>query len=117
MLPPSMSRCPDDGRPLNAEPGGALVCPGCKGSTLAEADLEAPVRESLALETREGSGAFARERRCPSCEAPMAPWRIGKMDAWVERCRLDRASGRAGDGRRPGLRHAKQTGPGTLAIT
>lgn len=81
-----MSRCPDDGRPLSADAGGALVCAACGGAAIAEADFEAPVRAALSLETRETSGAFVRERRCPSCEAPMAPWRIGKMDAWVERC-------------------------------
>ncbi|MHB8873714.1 MAG: rhomboid family intramembrane serine protease, partial [Myxococcaceae bacterium] len=81
-----MANCPDDGRALDAEPTGALVCPGCGGAALAESDLEAQVRDALSIETRESSGAFARERRCPSCEAPMAPWRIARMDAWLERC-------------------------------
>lgn len=40
----------------------------------------------LAIEAREDAAAFARVRCCPECAAVMAPWRIGKLEAWLEKC-------------------------------
>ncbi len=71
---------------MSPEPGGALVCPGCGGAAVSEGELDPPVRDTLVLETREKSGAFVKQRHCPSCDALMAPWRIGQMEAWIERC-------------------------------
>src|SRR6185436_20752316 len=61
----------------------------CGGVAMAAGELAEwlpDVTAQLALETDEKSGAFAKTRTCPTCSAPMAPWRIGKLQAWVERC-------------------------------
>lgn len=81
--------CPDDQRALVARADGASVCPSCQGAWLGEVELEAlapGVVAQLALETREGSGAFTKVCVCPECSAPLAPWRMAKLEAWLERC-------------------------------
>ena len=76
-------KCPDDGRDLDA--GGA--CPMCRGRLLEAHAARARWPDvKLATETRLDSPAFKRTRLCPTCEAPMAPLRIGDQQAWVERC-------------------------------
>lgn len=78
-----MPRCVDHPRELNAD--GA--CPFCGGRFLAPDALEAAFPGApLALESRQSSAAFKTSRRCPECEVPMTPWRIGALEAWVERC-------------------------------
>ncbi len=78
-------RCPDHPRDLNAD--GA--CPFCAGALLEGAQLEAlsaGALGQLSVEGRDDSPAFARVRVCPSCAVPMAPLRIGLLEAWVEKC-------------------------------
>ncbi|MGI5864806.1 MAG: rhomboid family intramembrane serine protease [Myxococcales bacterium] len=80
--------CPDDQTPLTIA-SGSQVCPRCGGSLLSHDEMAGlcPAADTaLAPESRPDCGAFAKTRLCPSCEAPMAPMRIGRMDAWVERC-------------------------------
>src|SRR5439155_14281834 len=81
-------RCPDDGRELAGDDAQS-VCRVCQGVLMSSAELtewSAEASAQLAIETNEKSGAFARTRSCPQCSAPMAPWRIGKLQAWLERC-------------------------------
>ncbi len=83
-----MARCPDHPRELVAGNGGR-ACPHCRGLLVTPGELEllAPgTALVLSLETRAGSGAFARARACPDCAAPMAPWRVERLEAWIERC-------------------------------
>lgn len=83
------STCPDDGLPLKPEPGGSLACARCGGALWSAEDLEtrAPgVAAQLALETNPNSGGHAVPRTCGDCGVPMAPWRIGTMEAWLEKC-------------------------------
>lgn len=83
-----MTRCPDDGGPLSPTARG-LACRACGGAALEPAELEAlspSIAASLRLETDERSGAFALRRRCPRCEAAMAPWRLSERRLWIERC-------------------------------
>ncbi|MFZ5468810.1 MAG: rhomboid family intramembrane serine protease [Myxococcota bacterium] len=84
-----MSNWPDHPRALVLNGAGVLHCPFCGGALMPESELAASTAQLntlLALETNRSSGAFARTRTCPSCASPMAPWRIGKLEAWVEKC-------------------------------
>lgn len=84
-----MNGCPDDGKQLISTPGAALTCPVCGGAYLSVEEIEAAapsLHAELTLETRAESGAFARTRRCPACNAAMVPFRLGPLEAWVERC-------------------------------
>ncbi len=76
--------CPDDGRPLKAD-----ACPLCRG-LLWNAERFATrypgAAAALVVESREDAGCYARVRPCPSCQAPMVPFRLEKMEAWIERC-------------------------------
>jgi membrane associated rhomboid family serine protease/Zn-finger nucleic acid-binding protein len=78
--------CPDDQRPLVVAKDGAHSCPLCRGRLVDAASLKGEVHDILAVETRTKSPAFARQRLCPACTALMAPWRIGQLEAWLERC-------------------------------
>lgn len=66
-----------------------MQCPFCQGAWLAEGGVEllSPgVCAQLAPEARHDSAAFAKVRRCPECARPMTPWRIGMLEAWLEKC-------------------------------
>lgn len=81
--------CVDHPKPLTPDSSGVPSCPLCGSGLLSSEDLSAlgpNLLGSLQLETREKSGAFARTRTCPQCAVPMAPWRIGTLEAWLERC-------------------------------
>lgn len=83
------STCPDDGLPLKPERDGTFTCNRCGGALWAVAELEARapgVAAQLALETDPNSGGHAHPRLCGDCGAPMAPWRIGRSEAWLEKC-------------------------------
>jgi len=84
-----MSRCLDHPKELVPGPDGAQTCPACGAAWMMPYEVEAIAAgalEILSIETREKSAAFARPRECPDCHAMLAPLRIGKMEAWVERC-------------------------------
>jgi len=84
-----MKNCPEDGLALTSTADAVLACAVCGGACLSTQEITAltpGIVEELSQETREDSGAFARDRRCPGCGALMAPWRLGKLEAWVERC-------------------------------
>jgi hypothetical protein len=81
--------CPDDGLPLREEAEGRAACGLCRGRALSATAFDEAypgMRAVLAPERDRESGAFARERRCPRCAAPMGPHRIGELLAWVEVC-------------------------------
>src|SRR3954469_1252750 len=84
-----MSRCLDHPRDLVPGADGAATCQFCGASWMMPAEVEAIAAgalDLLAVETRETSAAFAKTRECPDCGALLTPMRIGKLDAWVERC-------------------------------
>jgi membrane associated rhomboid family serine protease len=101
---PGAPACPDDASPLAAAPDGLLSCKRCGGALCSASELDALIpdaTETLMPETRQESAAFRRMRRCPACQATLVPLRIGRLEAWVERCptcetywldRLDRSS-------------------------
>lgn len=52
-------------------------------------ELETKIRGAsgvLELETRQDAIPFKKPRSCPDCAQVMAPMRIGRLEAWVERC-------------------------------
>lgn len=79
-------RCPDHPKELIPDQHGRPSCPFCKGALLSYEELGEAVASMLAVETREKSAAFTKTRHCPSCSSPMTPLRIGKMEAWLEKC-------------------------------
>lgn len=83
-----MASCPDHPRELVTTTAGRH-CPFCKGVFLSSGDFASayPDAESaVQLETREDALPFKKPRSCPDCAARLAPWRIGRLEAWVERC-------------------------------
>lgn len=85
-----MSQCLEHPKKeLAPGPDGALACSLCGSAwmTPTEVDgLAAGALESLTVETREKSGAFAKRRHCLECRGVLTPMRIGRLDGWVERC-------------------------------
>lgn len=74
-------KCPDHpGRELFN-----LKCPVCQGELLTESELETRLPGSTAQLTPD-SKARAKPRQCPQCAVPMFPNRIGKVEAFIERC-------------------------------
>ncbi|MBK7859588.1 MAG: rhomboid family intramembrane serine protease [Archangiaceae bacterium] len=73
-------KCPDHARELKD-----LRCPVCLGELMAESELETRVPGALALLSA-AVGARTRPRTCPQCETAMNSLRIGKAEAFVERC-------------------------------
>ena len=53
---------------------------------MSSTELEARVAGGPALLSAQPPKIRLRERRCPQCEVPMAPLRIGKAEAFIERC-------------------------------
>lgn len=83
-----MANCPDHPRAL-VTGGLGRACPFCKGSLLSQAELEGAVHEAstvLEVESRSDALPFKKRRSCPDCAQVMAPWRIGRLEAWVEKC-------------------------------
>lgn len=83
-----MPACPDHPRELVAGTNGK-TCPHCKGTLMGAAELEALVPHSEALlepEARSDALPFKKRRACPECGETMVPLRIGRLEAWVERC-------------------------------
>ncbi len=81
--------CPDDQRPLQPHPAGG-ACRVC-GGVLCNADALTVLvpdanPEGLAPETRSDAPVLTKPRACPEDATPMTPLRIGKMEAWIERC-------------------------------
>ena len=83
------ARCPDDGQELVAK-SASPTCPRCGGVWVAADELAALTPKAgthlLSPETRADAAAFKKPRACPECAAPLAPWRIGQLDAWANRC-------------------------------
>lgn len=83
-----MANCPDHSRALvTGELGRA--CPFCRGSLMPLAELEAAVPDAssvIEVESRPEALPFKKRRACPDCAQVMAPWRIGRLEAWVEKC-------------------------------
>lgn len=83
-----MATCPDHPRELVAAPAGR-TCPFCRGLLLAPAELERTrpgAANVLEVETRATALPFKKPRRCPDCAQQMTPLRIGRLEAWVEKC-------------------------------
>jgi membrane associated rhomboid family serine protease/Zn-finger nucleic acid-binding protein len=49
-------------------------------------DAAGPVDEWLEVEGRSDAIAFKKPRACPECATTMAPLRIARLEAWIERC-------------------------------
>lgn len=79
-----MPRCPHDAQELQPTQAG-LLCGRCGGAWRAAEEL-GQAASVLAPETRTGSAAFKQTRPCPECGAVLAPWRIGQLEAWADRC-------------------------------
>lgn len=73
-------KCPDHAKALKD-----LRCPTCLGELMAESELEARVSGGPAL-LRPDPRARVKPRQCPQCSLVMAPLRIGKAEAFIERC-------------------------------
>ncbi len=85
---PTMANCPDHPRALVAGESGR-ACPFCRGALVMADELEARfpgTAEIIELETRTDALPFKKPRACPDCAASMAPWRIGRLEAWLDRC-------------------------------
>jgi membrane associated rhomboid family serine protease/Zn-finger nucleic acid-binding protein len=83
-----MPNCPDHARVLVASEFGR-TCPFCRGALTTEAEIESKVpgaAEVSAPETRTDALPFKKLRACPDCAAVMVPWRIGRLEAWLDRC-------------------------------
>lgn len=83
-----MANCPDHARALV---DGALgrACPFCRGCLMSAAQLEGAVPGTSTViepEARADTLPSRNPRACPDCAQRMAPWRIGRLEAWVERC-------------------------------
>jgi hypothetical protein len=81
--------CPDDGSSLTEEREGVSSCKRCLGRALSGrvfSELHPGVREVLRPEEDRASGAYARRRRCPSCEQTMVPLRVDTLLAWLDWC-------------------------------
>lgn len=83
------TRCPEDQAELAAAAAG-LACPRCGGAWLGADELPLAVPqgsvELLAPESRASAAGFKQTRACPECAAVLAPWRIGQLEAWADRC-------------------------------
>lgn len=83
-----MANCPDHARELTTAPLGR-ACPFCRGVLVSLPDLEAAVPETttvIEVESRLDALPFKKRRACPDCAVTMTPWRIGRLEAWVEKC-------------------------------
>ena len=78
-------RCPDHNRELV---NGA--CPLCGGMFLSDGNaleaMAAGASSRLKPEERPDSLAYKKVRLCPEDAVPMAPLRIDRLEAWVEKC-------------------------------
>ncbi|MBL8917477.1 MAG: rhomboid family intramembrane serine protease [Myxococcaceae bacterium] len=83
-----MATCPDHPRELAAATPGR-ACPFCRGVLLTTEELEHErpgAGAVLEVEGRDDALPFKKPRRCPDCGGPMTPLRIGRLEAWVEKC-------------------------------
>lgn len=83
-----MATCPDHARELVDGPSGR-GCPFCAGVLLTPGELEqqrSGAATVLEVEAREDALPFKKPRRCPDCGQPMTPLRIGRLEAWIEKC-------------------------------
>jgi len=84
-----MSSCPVDDIALDPQAVGES-CPICRGVWVDAAALDAlePGAAAVPLvpEARLDAPPYRTTRRCPDCEAVLAPWRMGRMEAWALRC-------------------------------
>lgn len=73
-------RCPDHPRELVN-----LRCQLCHGELMSASELDTKLPKATAL-LSPAPTARVKERKCPQCELAMVPQRIGKAEAFVERC-------------------------------
>lgn len=73
-------KCPDHAKELKD-----LRCPTCLGELMALSELEMRVRGGPALLAPDAK-ARVKPRQCPQCSLVMMPLRIGKAEAFIERC-------------------------------
>lgn len=84
-----MSSCPIDSAALSPQ-GAGEGCPRCGGLWIDASGLDGlgpgAANDLLAPETRTDAPPYRTTWHCPDCEAVLAPWRLGGMEAWALRC-------------------------------
>ena len=83
-----MANCPDHARELTTAPLGR-ACPFCRGVLVSLPELETTVPETatvIEVESRLDALPYKKRRACPDCAVTMTPLRIGRLEAWVEKC-------------------------------